>query len=61
EMLILGFILILFFKNSNELGVKFNKMKKIPVIWYLLSIILLGTSFITMSIQTGSEFLYFNF
>ncbi len=61
EMIILGFILILFFKNSNELGVKFNKIKEIPIIWYLLSIILLGTSFITMSIQTGSEFLYFNF
>jgi D-alanyl-lipoteichoic acid acyltransferase DltB (MBOAT superfamily) len=61
EMLILGFIVILLFKNSNELGVKFNKMKKIPIIWYLLSIIVLGTSFMTMSFQTGSEFLYFNF
>ena len=61
EMIILGFIVILWFKNSNELAVKFNEMKKIPILWYLFSIIVLGTSFISMSLQTGSEFLYFNF
>ena len=60
-MIILGFTVVLWFKNSNELSIKFEKMKKIPIFWYLFSVIALGSSLIVMSFQTGSDFLYFNF
>lgn len=60
-MVILGLIIILWFSNSNELAEKFKKTKKVSLFWSLFSIISLGISFIVMSSQSGSEFLYFNF
>ena len=61
ELILFGFILILGCKNSNELAVRFNATKKVSVFWYLFSVFILGVSIMLMSIQTGSEFLYFNF
>jgi len=55
EMLILGFILITY-TNSNEMA-----KKGITFSLYILSIFSFGTALIVMSLQTGSEFLYFNF
>ena len=61
EFIFLGFILILVFKNSNELSKQFNQFKKVPISWFLFSIIILGISLMNISEQAGSEFLYFNF
>lgn len=61
EILVFGFILAIFSKNSNELNLKFNNMKKISFTWYIFSIFIFGCALIFMSLQTGSEFLYFNF
>ena len=60
-LLMLGFIVILYFKNSNELSHRFNKMKNIPLSWVLFSATILGFSFIIMMSNHHSEFLYFNF
>ena len=61
EMVIAGFIVTIWFNNSNELGAKFNEMKNIPILWYIFSVCVLGFALITMVSQTSSEFLYFNF
>lgn len=55
------FIIVLFLKNSIELKNKFSTMAKVPISWYLFSVLILGTSFMILSVQQGSEFLYFNF
>ncbi len=61
ELIIFAFIIVLFTNNSIELSKKFAKMKKIPILWLIYSSFLLGVSFLIISIQKGSEFLYFNF
>ncbi|MCK5535321.1 MAG: MBOAT family protein, partial [Bacteroidales bacterium] len=57
----LGFIIILYLKNSNQFHSQFNTMKTIPITWTLFIIFILGISLITTVSNTGSEFLYFNF
>jgi len=61
EMIIFAFFITLYFKNSNHLAKEFNKLEKVPLYWYIYSILLLGISLSIMSIEKGSEFLYFNF
>ena len=59
--LIIGFILTLYFKNSNQLAEQFQNRTTIPYRWTLFSILLLGISLILTVVNTSSEFLYFNF
>jgi len=61
EAMLFGFMMTLLFKNSNEISVTFNKMKKISVFNYLFSIFIFGIALMHISAQNGSEFLYFNF
>jgi D-alanyl-lipoteichoic acid acyltransferase DltB (MBOAT superfamily) len=61
EFIFFGFITTLVFKNSNELANQFNQFSKVPIKWFLFSIIILGISLMNISEQMGSEFLYFNF
>ena len=56
-----GFIIILFFKNSNQLRVQFTAMKTIPITWIVYTMFILGFALIGTVANTGSEFLYFNF
>ena len=60
-LLILGFIIILYFKNSHQLSKQFKSMKIIPFSWILFTIIILGISLIFTVTNTNTEFLYFNF
>ena len=60
-VIILGFIITLYFKNSNQLSIQFDKKKTIPISWLLFTSILLGLSLILIGFNTSSEFLYFNF
>ncbi len=61
EMLLIGFMLILIFRNSIDLSNNFNTKKRIQLKYYLLGIAAFGLSILYSSFQTGSEFLYFNF
>ena len=56
-----GFMIILFFKNSNQLRTRFTEMKTIPITWTIYCILILGFALIGTVANTGSEFLYFNF
>ena len=60
-LIVLGFILTLYFKNSNQLNEKFNTMRTIPITWVLFTVLMLGISLIFTVTNTSSEFLYFNF
>jgi len=60
-MIVLGFIIALGFKNSTQLQQAFSTMKRVSIRWYLWSILLMSLSFMVMSFQTTTEFLYFNF
>jgi len=60
-LLILGFIIVLGFKNSANLQHYFSSLKKVPL-WIVIGTgIMLGVSLIALDINTHSEFLYFNF
>ena len=61
EMILIGFIFILFFKNSVELSKIFYINRRIKIRYYLLAIFACGFSILYISVQTGSQFLYFNF
>jgi D-alanyl-lipoteichoic acid acyltransferase DltB (MBOAT superfamily) len=61
EMVFAGLCVTLLMKNTVQLAEHFDKMRKITLRWYLFSLFLLGMSLSVMSIQKGSEFLYFNF
>ena len=59
--IVLGFIIVLFFKNAKELQSYFQQHSKIPL-WIAISTgLMLGISLLALSINTHSEFLYFNF
>jgi len=60
-MLIVGFVIALAFRNSSQLSIQFNGMQKISIVWYIWSTLLMALSFMVMSFQTSTEFLYFNF
>jgi len=60
-IILLGFILVLGFQNSNQLSKKFEAMKSVPLSWVVFTILLLGISLIFILANTHSEFLYFNF
>jgi len=60
-LIVIAFAITLFAPNSNELSYRFNKNKRVPLQYFLLSVICFGTSLAIMSISSGSEFLYFNF
>jgi hypothetical protein len=60
EMLIFSFIIISL-KNSMEHAQKFNELSIVSFKNYFIFILVFGYSLIVMSLQTGSEFLYFNF
>lgn len=60
-MVIFGFILILSFKNSTQLSKILSQKDKIPLLWHIWTILMLGISYAVMSFQTTTEFLYFNF
>ncbi len=57
----IGFIIIFFFKNSNELLKIMESSKTNHIKFLLLSIVCFGLSLMVMSLEKGSEFLYFNF
>jgi len=59
--IVVGFIVVLFFKNTKELQLWFQQHKTIPL-WVVASTgIMLGISLLALSVNTHSEFLYFNF
>ena len=59
--IVVGFILVLFFRNTKELQLWFQQRKTIPL-WIVLGTgVMLGLSLLALSINTHSEFLYFNF
>lgn len=60
-MIIIGFVVSLSFKNSHQFMQQFSTQKVIPFSWYVWSVLLMVFSFIVMSFQTTTEFLYFNF
>ncbi|HHD80928.1 MAG TPA: hypothetical protein ENK99_04965 [Campylobacterales bacterium] len=60
-MIIIGFIIVLSFKNTKELFVQFSTLKVVPIGWFVWSIVLMGFSLMVMSFQTSTEFLYFDF
>jgi len=60
-MLLLGFIMTLCFRNSNEIKSKFDTMKYVPISWFLFSGVIMGISLVIIGANTNSEFLYFNF
>lgn len=60
-MLLVGFVMALAFKNSHQLGVLFSQNKNVSIVWYIWSVLLMSLSFMVMSFQTSTEFLYFNF
>jgi len=60
-MIFVGFFIVLIFKNSGQWAKKFESSDKILLSWYFWSIIVMGFSFMVMSFQTSTEFLYFNF
>ncbi|MBA1420957.1 MAG: hypothetical protein FAF03_08930, partial [Epsilonproteobacteria bacterium] len=60
-LIVIGFIVTLFFKNAKELQNYFQQHTKIPL-WIAVSTgLMLGISLLALSINTHSEFLYFNF
>jgi len=61
EMILFGFIIILFTLNSQQLGLQFRTSIKISFPLYILAIFSMGCSLIIMSLNTGTVFLYFNF
>ena len=60
-MLTLALIMVLTFKNSNQLQNKLMKKNSIPLYWVVLTILMLGVSLLTTVSSSESEFLYFNF
>ena len=60
-LIVIGFVVTLFFKNAKELQSYFQQHKKTPL-WIAISTgLMLGISLLALSINTHSEFLYFNF
>jgi len=58
---VLGFIITLYFKNSNQRAEIFRSKDTIPLKWSMYTILILGTALILTVVNTSSEFLYFNF
>jgi len=60
-LIVIGFIVVLFFKNAKELQTYFQQQVKIPLWVAIATGLMLGISLLALSINTHSEFLYFNF
>ena len=60
-VIIIGFVLALFFKNVYELRIEFEKRDTISPLVAISIGLMLGVSLLIISINTNSEFLYFNF
>jgi len=60
-IIIIGFVLALFFKNVYELRIEFEKRDTISPLVAISIGLMLGVSLLIISINTNSEFLYFNF
>jgi hypothetical protein len=60
-MLTLGMFIVFFMPNSNILKYRFEENKKVRIMSYLLAVMTWSGALLTMSIEHGSEFLYFDF
>ena len=56
-----GFVVTLLLPNSMQLKKRFEALQVVPATWWLLGSILGGGALMVMSVQEGSEFLYFDF
>jgi D-alanyl-lipoteichoic acid acyltransferase DltB (MBOAT superfamily) len=60
-LIILGLIISIFAKNSNQWSQRFMHQRTVSIWWMFFAGVLLGVSFITIGLNRSSEFLYFNF